>query len=136
MIPAGNINFQGVDVSQVLEVYAKLVGRTLLRAGLPSASIILKTETPLTKTEAIEALQAVLALNGISVVNIGDKFVKVLPVDQANTAGAAFNDDRRGQLPNLGTYVTRIVQLKNVKPSEMVPILTAVRETGEFHPAD
>ena len=78
MIPAGNINFQGVDVSQVLEVYAKLVGRTLLRAGLPSASIVLKTETPLTKSEAIEALQAVLSLNGISVVNIGDKFVKVL----------------------------------------------------------
>jgi len=25
MIPAGNINFQGVEVSQVLEVYAKLV---------------------------------------------------------------------------------------------------------------
>ncbi len=80
MIPAGNINFQGVDVSQVLEVYSKLVGRTLLRAGLPQASIILKTETPLTKTEAIEALQAVLSLNGISVVNVGDKFVKVLHV--------------------------------------------------------
>ena len=52
MIPAGNINFQGVDVSQVLEVYAKLVGRTLLRAGLPSASIVLKeTETPLTSID-------------------------------------------------------------------------------------
>ena len=67
-------------MSQVLDVYAKLVGRTLLRAGLPPAQIILKTETPLTKTEAIEALQAVLALNGIRVVNIGDKFVKVLHV--------------------------------------------------------
>jgi general secretion pathway protein D len=124
MIPAGNINFQGVDVSQVLEVYAKLVGRTLLRAGLPTASIVLKTETPLTKSEAIEALQAVLALNGISVVNIGDKFVKVLPVEQANSAGAPFDDADASQLPNLGTYVTHIVQLKNIKPSEMVPILT------------
>ena len=65
IIPAGTINFQGVDVSQVLEIYAQLVGRTLLRAGLPSAQIVLKTQTPLTKTEAIEALQAVLALNGI-----------------------------------------------------------------------
>jgi general secretion pathway protein D len=124
MIPAGNINFQGVDVSQVLEVYAKLVGRTLLRASLPSASIVLKTETPLTKSEAIEALQAVLALNGISVVNVGDKFVKVLPVDQANSAGAPFNDADASQLPDLGTYVTHIVQLKYIKPSEMVPVLT------------
>jgi general secretion pathway protein D len=124
MIPAGNINFQGVDVSQVLDVYAKLVGRTLLRAGLPSASIVLKTETPLTKAEAIQALQAVLALNGISVVNIGDKFVKVGTVEQANTFGAEFNDATASQLPDLGAYVTHIVQLRNVKPSEMVPILT------------
>jgi general secretion pathway protein D len=124
MIPAGNINFQGVDVSQVLDVYAKLVGRTLLRAGLPSAQIVLKTETPLTKAEAIEALQAVLSMNGISVINVGDKFVKVLSSDQAGTAGAAFSDDTASQLPDLGPYVTRIVQLKYVKPSEMAPLLT------------
>ena len=123
IIPAGTINFQGVDVSQVLEIYAQLVGRTLLRAGLPSAQIVLKTQTPLTKTEAIEALQAVLALNGIAVVNIGDKFVKVLPVDQANSAGAALDDTSAANLPNLGSYVTHIVQLKYVKPSEMIPII-------------
>ena len=76
-------NFPGVDVKQVLDVYANLVNRTLLIGGVPNASITLKTQTPLTKTEAIEALQAVLALNGITVINIGDKFVKVLPPDQA-----------------------------------------------------
>ena len=42
-IPAYSYNFEGVDVNQVLEVYAQLVGRTLLRAGLPQAQIILKT---------------------------------------------------------------------------------------------
>lgn len=123
MIPAGTINFQGVDVDQVLDVYAKLVGRTLLRAALPNAKIVLKTETPLTKTEAIEALQAVLALNGISVVNIGDKFVKVLPVDKAGAAGADFSSASATNLPNLGSYVTRIVQLKYVKPTDMEPII-------------
>jgi general secretion pathway protein D len=116
-------NFPGVDVNQVLEVYANLVGRTLLRAGLPQASITLKTQTPLTKTEAIEALQAVLALNGIAVVNIGDKFVKVLSPDQANSAGGEFNDVTASQLPDLGSYVTHIVQLKYVKPSAMVSII-------------
>lgn len=124
MIPAGNINFQGVDVSQVLEVYAKLVGRTLLHAGLPQAQITLKTETPLTKAEAIEALQAVLAMNNISVINVGDKFVKVLQSDQAGTAGADFSSASANQLPDLGAYVTRIVQLKYTKPTEMAPLLT------------
>jgi general secretion pathway protein D len=123
MIPAGNINFQGVDVSQVLDVYAQLVGRTMLRAGLPPAQIILRTETPLTKTEAIQALQAVLALNGIALVNVGDKFVKVLPVEQANSAGAKINHGEASQLPEMGSYVTHIVQLKYVKPSLMMPII-------------
>jgi general secretion pathway protein D len=112
-----------VDVNQVLDVYAQLVGRTLIRAALPAASVILQTQTPLTKSEAIQALQAVLALNNISVVNVGDKFVKVLPSDQANAAGAEFNTGDSSALPNLGTYVTRIVQLKNIKPSEMVPVI-------------
>ena len=79
--------------------------------NLSAPPIILKTQTPLTKTEAIEALQAVLALNGIAVVNIGDKFVKVLPPDQAGTAGGAINSVPASQLPDLGTYVTHIVQL-------------------------
>ncbi len=123
IIPPGLIDFQGVDVSQVLEVYAQLVGRTLLRAGLPQAQIVLKTETPLTKAEAIQALQAVLALNGIAVVNVGDKFVKVLPTEQAGTAAEPFSTANPNQLPELGSYVTRIVQLKYVKPSLMVPII-------------
>jgi general secretion pathway protein D len=123
MIPAGNINFQGVDVNQVLDVYARLVGRTILRAGLPSAQIVLRTETPLTKSEAVQALQAVLALNGIALVNVGDKFVKVLPVDQANSAGAKLDQRDANQLPEMGSYVTHIVQLKYIKPSEMIPII-------------
>ena len=124
MIPPGLIDFQGVDISQVLEIYAQLVGKTLLRASLPQAQVVLKTETPLTKAEAIQALQAVLALNGVAVIDVpGGKFVKVLPTDQAGTAAETFNDENPNGLPELGSYVTRIVQLKYVKPSLMVPII-------------
>ena len=116
MIPAGNINFQGVDVSQVLEVYASWSDNPVARRAA-AASIVLKTETPLTKSEAIQALQAVLSLNGISVINIGDKFVKVLTSDQAGTAGAAFATNRPASCLTRD-YVTHIVQLKYAKPTE------------------
>ena len=135
-IPAGMIDFPSVDVSQVLEVYAKLVGRTLLHGPLPSATITLKTETPLTKADAIQALQAVLALNGISVVNIGDKFVKVLPSDQAGGSGAAVDDTDAADMPDLGSYVTHIVQLKYVKPSEVVPAITPFAKLNSIVPLD
>jgi general secretion pathway protein D len=123
MVPAGDINFQGVDVDQVLDVYARYVGRTLLRAGLPSAKIILRTETSLTRGEVIQALQGVLALNGIALINISDKFVKAVPATQAGQEAAPFNEGTGAQLPDVGQYVTYIVQLKYVKPTEMVPIL-------------
>ena len=123
MVPAGDINFQGVDLDQVLDVYARYVGRTLLRANLPQAKIILRTETPLTRGEVIQALQGVLALNGIALINVGDKFVKAVPAAQAGQEAAAFNKGTAAELPDVGQYITYIVQLKYVKPSEMTPIL-------------
>lgn len=123
IIPANTINWQDVDLNQVLEIYAQYVGRTLIRGQLPGAKITLKTQTALTKTEVIQAIQAVLALNGVSVVNVGDKFVKVGGVEQVNTFGAPFSENDATNLPELGSYVTHIVQLKYVKPTEMVPLI-------------
>ena len=119
------IHFEGVELNQVLTIYAKYVGRTLLRAGLPDSKITLDTSaTPLTRGEMIQALQAVLALNNVSVINVGEKFVKVLPSDQANTAAGEIDRSGSTNLPNLGSYVTHIVQLKYIKPSEMLPVIT------------
>lgn len=102
-------------------VYAELVGRTILRpANLSSPPIVLKTQTPLTKKEAIQALDAVLALNSIAMINVGDKFVKAVPVQQANQEGATWSKLDASQLPDMGQYVTHIVQTKYVKPSELV----------------
>jgi general secretion pathway protein D len=115
--------YDGVDVNQVLDVYADLVGRTLIRGNVPQVSIVLKTQSPLTKAEAIEALQAVLALNSIALVNIGEKFVKVLPPDQAPGGGGSLDSTDATNLPEMGSYVTHIVQLKYVKPSVMAPLI-------------
>ena len=119
------INFPGVDVKQVLDVYAKLVNRTLLMGAPPSGTIILHTQSPLTKTEAIEALQAVLAMNGIALVNIGDKFVKVLPPDAGQLR-------RRGVQRCSGKPVARSRLLRDAH--RPVEIRQAQRD-GPAHPA-
>jgi general secretion pathway protein D len=127
-IPPGMIDFSSATVDQVLAVYEKLVGRTLLRApGLPlTTPIVLKTMTPLTKTEAIEALQAVLSMNGVVIENMGDKFAKVLLSAEAAGGGVKIDTNDVSQLPDMGTYVTRIVHLNYVKPSVMQGILAPV----------
>ena len=136
-VAAYQYDFQGVDVKQVLQIYSDLVGRTLLMAQPPTASIILKTQSPLTRSEAIEAFQAVLALNNIELIPIGDKFLKVLPPDQAGGSGAKIDTSDASQLPDLGPYVTHIVHLNYVKASSMQQILTPFAKlAGSITPLD
>lgn len=86
----GVINAQAIDVNQALSVYAKLTGRTLLRSGIPSGTIIsLRENSSETKEEKIKGLESALAAANVAVVNIGDKFAKVLPANEASSAGEA-----------------------------------------------
>jgi general secretion pathway protein D len=124
ILPAGMIDFRNMPLDQVLDVYAELVGRTLLRpTALPAQQITLKTQTQLTKAEAIQALDSVLALNGITMVYFSDKFVKVVAEAQVYQQGAPFDERSSTNLPTLGQFVTHIVQMKYAKPSETVQVL-------------
>lgn len=123
IVPAGEIDFPDIGIDQVLEVYAKLVDRTVLHAPLPPVKISLKTQTPLTRTEAIQALNSILAMNNITMINVGDKFVKAVPVNLSTTVGAPFSSRNLNQLPENDDYITQIVQLKYIKPKDIVPVL-------------
>ncbi len=119
-----------MDIEQVLPFYSKLVNRTILRGtALPAGKISLVAQTPLTKSEAIAALDAVLGMNGIAMVNIGEKFVKAVPAGNANQAGAPLNRGNATNLAELGGYMTHVEQLKYTKPSEIVPLLQPFAST-------
>jgi general secretion pathway protein D len=129
--PPGFIRFPATDLNQVLKIYAELVNRTVLRpTTLPSQPITLETQTPLTRREAISAFDAVLGLNGIAVINIGDKFVKVVPNAQAGQVGAAFDTNDVNRIAEMGQFDTHIVQVTNAKPSELVQVLTPFASPG------
>ncbi len=118
-LPAGFLTFQNAPPEQWMEFYENLVGRTILRANaLPATHISLRSQTDLTREEAIQAFEHVLTLNGITAVRIGEKFVELVPSAQALQSGGAFNKDSTGELPEAAQFVTQIVQLKHVLPSE------------------
>jgi mRNA-degrading endonuclease toxin of MazEF toxin-antitoxin module len=55
-----------------LDVYADLVGRTVIRPStLPQAQINFKMKTPLTKRELVQALEGVLMVNQITIIPSG-----------------------------------------------------------------
>ena len=126
-IPAGLIKFQDADLGQVLEIYQELTGRTVLKpSSLPSTKISIRTQTDLTRGEAVQALDTILAMNGISMIPQGGengKFVKALAEAQAQSAAGQFNDIPGELLPESATYVTHVVQLKNAAPNDLLPLL-------------
>jgi general secretion pathway protein D len=124
VFPPGLIKFQDSDLAQVLEIYQELTGRTVLKpTSLPATKITIKTQTELTRAEAIQALDSILSMNGITMVPQGTKFVKAVPEAGAGPAGGEFNDLPPELLPNSGTYVTHVVQLTNASPNDILPVL-------------
>jgi len=123
LIPAGTIDLPQAPLDAVLDIYAQLVNRTVLRGQLPQVQITLKTETALTREEEIQALESVLAMNGITMVPIGDKFVKAVQGPQVPQTAPPFVKAEASKLPEADQYITYITQLKYAKPTEMVPIL-------------
>lgn len=135
IIPAGMIDFRNMPLEQALTVYSELVNRTLLRpATLPAQQITLTTRTPLTKREAVQALDSVFGMNGIAMINVGDKFVKAVPQAQAVQEAPPADTRTAEQLPEFGPILTHIVQLKYAKPEEVIPALTPFAKMNNVLP--
>lgn len=120
------IKFQEVPLAEVLDTYAEYLGKTILRAPnlALTTPITLKVQGEITLKEAIEALDTVLALNGVTMVPMGTKFMKAVPFAQAQQEAAAFSTvTNSADLPEAARYMTRILQLKHAKPSELVPAI-------------
>jgi general secretion pathway protein D len=133
------VEFPSVDINTFLDVYASLVDRTVLRSPtIGNPTITLKTQKPLTKTELIEAMDTVLGMNGITMMDVGNNFVKAVPMGEAGANGAPFRSIQSADsLGNLDQYVSQIVQLKYAKPSEVVPVITPLAKIpGNIFPID
>ena len=84
LIPAGLIKFAAADVRQVIDFYSDLSGRTVLRPNnFPHSQVTVRSQTPLSRTEATWMIEAALHLCGLTAIPVGDKFVYVVPPKRA-----------------------------------------------------
>lgn len=84
-IAPGLIKFISVDALQVLDIYAELSGRAILRTQwLPPTKISVKSETRMTRIEAVWLLEAVFRAQGIALVQKSEKFAFAVPVSMEN----------------------------------------------------
>jgi len=119
-------DYKNMPLDQFLDViYAGYTKKTILRsAQLPAIQITIKAQNVLTPDEVVQALDSVLALNGITMIPTGEKFITAVPVAQAVQEGAAFKDRKPDELPEASQFVTQIVQLEHVNPVEAQAVIT------------
>ncbi len=128
IIPAGMLQVQGMPLDQFFEIYSAVSGRTVLRPyqlqGAPQG-ITLKAQTDWTRKEAVYAMDAVLALNNIAMIPVDDKFVKALPEAEAPSTGGAIAGRDDIQSVRDEQFITKVVGLKTLKPSELAQLLAS-----------
>jgi len=77
----------------VLQRYRELTGKQILApSDLGAQRLWLQTDKPLSKDAEINAIEAGLALNGVAMVHVDDKFVKAVPQSPAAQEGAPLSE--------------------------------------------
>lgn len=118
------INFKAIHTEEVLLIYSETAGKNLIRSSqLPSPTITLRNQTPVTRVEALQLLDSVLAQNGIAMVLSGENSVKAVPIAAVGKEAGPVIDLPADQLPDSGSFMVRIVHLKKTKPSELMPVI-------------
>lgn len=124
------VDFPNIDLNTFLDTYSLLVGRTVLRpANLNSPPLTLRTQKPVTHTELVQAMNTILAMNGIGLVDKGSNFVYAVNQNELQTSAAGFSYASAKDLPESQTYVAQIVPLKYVHPSDMAQVLQPFSKT-------
>ena len=120
----GAISFEKADIAEVLKLYQDLSHRSVIRGmSVPSLAISFVNETSLTAVEALQALDTVLAANGITMVYLGGRYVKAVTSKEAPAEAAPVIELAAEQLPESSSYLTYMVRLKNRTPEEVIAAL-------------
>jgi type II secretory pathway component GspD/PulD (secretin) len=114
---------QDLPITDVLKIYERVSGRMVIAGRLPSARISFRSGTPLTRIEALQMMDTVLAQNGIAMVLSGEDAVKAVPAASVRTESPPEITLPWRLLPESSSPMSRTVHLSHLKPSETVPVL-------------
>ena len=107
----------------VLEYYAtQLAKRSIIAAPNLSGQIYFRSQTDLTVDEAMQALESVLAINGIAVVPMGEKFLKVVQIATAKQEGIPY-EGKVHEMPAADVLSTQIIPLQYSEAADIVSAL-------------
>ena len=117
----GPVILRDETVAQVLDLMQRWTGKSILRPqALPASVYTLSLPASITRDEALLAIETLLNLNGIAVIQQGDKFLKVVPNLVAKSESPTLLTGSTLTLPPSGRIATKIFTLKHANAQEFI----------------
>jgi general secretion pathway protein D len=81
----GLIRIPDLGTNEILEMLENLTGKAIMRKqNLPAVKITFYSQGPMTRREAILAIESLLSINGVAITEVGEKFLKAVPAPNSN----------------------------------------------------
>jgi hypothetical protein len=123
IFPPGLVKFQDADVLQVLEICQELRGATLLcPSDLPHPKVSLRSETEMTRDEAIWMLDAALALGDIAIIPHGAKFFFALPGMGNSTTPAIESNPLAPAVNAAEVFPAGLLKFQSADTAQVLPV--------------
>lgn len=115
-----DFTFEGATLDIVMEQYCEWTEKIYLKNDAVNANITLKA-SKLTRAECIQVVDAILGMNNIALVPMGDKFIKVVQANAPDLVGQglAVNTDPEKEYMGTEKLVTQIMQLEHIEITDV-----------------
>ena len=131
------LNFSEAPLDIVLADYSEKTGRTMLRApGLPTPTFSLRSQGELTIDEYLKAVETVLTMHGIGLVEYGERFMRVVPIAAIRRESMdIFEPLPEGVvLERTGMMISQMVALRHIDIQEATAAIEPMRnDKGQIH---
>ncbi len=116
----GPMSLRDVDVGAIIDLMQKWTGKIVLRPQALPANLYTLNLPIAARSDALLAIETLLNLNGISVIQQGDKFLKVVPNNVARSESPSLITESALSMPASGRIASKIFVLKHANGQEVV----------------
>jgi general secretion pathway protein D len=119
-----NLNFRDSPLDQVLDFVGELKGKTIIKSPGINATITLKSQTRLNVEESLQAIEAILSMHNITLVPMGEKFLKAVQTAQARQEGMRINIGLPEEpFAETDALISQVFTLKHVELTEITAVI-------------
>ncbi len=130
------LKFNNATLEIVLNDYSEKTGRTLIMdPKAPKINITLKSQGLMTMEEYLQAIETILSMNGVALVKQGERFLKVVPVQQARKESMEVRSiDMQIPETEKDELISQLIQLKHIEAVEIEKVIKPfLHDYGQVH---